>query len=162
MFYLFNLIRTFLGLVKFYSDDTLWSEDLIGKYKETRIYSIRLIDFSIVIILLISLYMMGYSIDVKWRFFNLFLVSSIIFLIRDVFLKFISRGISLKNGPTAKRAFKIWLIIDLLFFVPITILAYAIIKNGSPYSQFCYGSSFALLLILSSSDIWSAREYYFG
>ncbi|MBN1482573.1 hypothetical protein JXA70_20020 [candidate division KSB1 bacterium] len=169
--YFANILRTFLGFVKFYQDESLYDPDYEKLIDDPgKLYNIRLVDFIAMMLIILSLIFQGMILHLYAVFACIFFISSVLFVIRNLILTK-----SFKSNKNASIAARVdddeikqrtdvvtnWLVLDSLFLIPAFILILGIFFSES-MRNLLFGFSAAILLIISWYDIWRNRTYYFG
>jgi len=169
--YFANLLRTFLGFVKFYQDESLYDADYEKLVDINKLCIVRLGDFLAMMLIVLSLIFQGLLLHHYRAFSILFFISSAMFVIRNGVLHWVFNKLETSSSKLHTEIERIelrgtnqvvrrWLIIDILFLFPAILLFFGI--SPTEFQQFLFGIDACLLLILSGGDIWSSRMYYFG
>ncbi|MBN1932325.1 MAG: hypothetical protein JW786_12045 [Desulfobacterales bacterium] len=169
--YFANILRTFLGFVKFYQDESLYDPDYEKHIGDPgKLYNIRLIDFIAMMFIILCLIFQGMILHLYTVFAWVFFISSVLFVVRNLILT-----LSFKSNKNASVAAAVdedeieqrtdvvtnWLVLDSLFLIPALILILGGNQSES-MRNLLFGFSAAILLIISWYDIWRNRTYYFG
>ena len=172
MIYFFNLIRTFLGFVKFYQDESLYDSDYEKIVSREKLCIVRLIDFLAMMFIVVTLVFQGLIIHLYATFAWVFLISSVLFVIRNGILTIafdkLEKSSDILESQFDKieikgrsKVVKKWFLLDTLFLFPSILLLFGV-RPTVTNQQLFFGFSAAILLFITWLDIWGAKNYYFG
>jgi hypothetical protein len=159
--YLTNVIRGFLGFIKFYTDDLLYERKVVENIKEKPLLIIRAVDFAVVILTIVSLLISGFVIKYFKVFTCCFFISSVMFIGRNVVVKKIFK----RQSSGVYSTWKIWMAFDIIFFllsILLLMIEWELFYLYPSVSLVLYGAVCAVCLLLNVADIIINCKWYFA
>ncbi|KAA3618916.1 MAG: hypothetical protein DWQ05_05985 [Calditrichaeota bacterium] len=161
-----------MGFVKFYQDESLYDPEYEKIVSKESLSIVRLIDFLAMMFIVLTLVFQGMILHLYVAFAWVFLLSSILFVIRNGILTIafnkLGKSANVLKSHTdiieikgRSSIVKKWFILDTLFLFPAVILLLGV-RSSITNQQIFFGFSAAILLVITWLDIWGGKSYYFG